>query len=81
MVMQYFYRFLISIFILGLLSLGVIDYLQNIESNECSMTYMLQSPDLIPVKLSKNIEKKFRNYNLYLYCEGNFDLFIQKFSK
>jgi len=32
---------------------------------------MFQNPDLIPVKLSSQLENKFPNYKLFLYCEGS----------
>ena len=64
-------RFLLTSFIISLMGIGIFDYLQNFDANECSMTYMFQNPDLIPVKLSESIDTKFPNYKLFLYCEGS----------
>ena len=64
-------RIILTVFILTLIGLGTFDYLQNVDPNECSMTYMFQNPNLIPVRLPQKIEKRFFNYKLYLYCEGN----------
>ncbi len=63
-------RFLLTLFILFLLGTGIFDYLQNFDVNECSMTYMFQNPDLIPVTLPNHLDAKFPNYKLFLYCEG-----------
>lgn len=66
-----FKRLVVTVFTLILIGLGAFDYLQNIDTNECSMTYMFQNPNLIPVKLPTSVEKRFFNYKLFLYCEGN----------
>lgn len=66
-----FLRFFLTIFIVALIGLGLFDYLQNFDTNECTMTYMFDNPELIPVKLPPAIEKKFAQYKLFLYCEGN----------
>ncbi|CAF0981838.1 unnamed protein product [Brachionus calyciflorus] len=54
--------------ILLLIILGIIDYLKNFDQNECSMTYMRDYPQLIPIGFDTN--DQFPNYKLYLYCEG-----------
>jgi hypothetical protein len=36
-----------------LVGLGVYDYVKNVDTNDCSMTYMKQNPGLIPVQLKK----------------------------
>ena len=64
-------RFALTAAIMSVLGIGLVDYLQNLEQNECSMTYMMQNPSLIPVYLNSDIENRFPNYNLYLYCEGS----------
>lgn len=63
-------RFFITILILTLTGIGLVNYLKHHDENECSMTYMRQSPSLIPVQLSPAINRKFPFYKLYLYCEG-----------
>ena len=63
-------RLILTVLISLLLGFGVFDYLQNNGTNECSMTYMFHSPDLIPVELPLHVKTKFLNYKLYLYCEG-----------
>jgi glycosylphosphatidylinositol deacylase len=67
--LEKFKRIFLTALIISLIGLGAFDYLQNIDTNECSMTYMFQNPNLIPVKMPAVIEKKFLNYKLYLYCE------------
>lgn len=65
------FRFVLTLSILSLIGIGIFDYLKNFDSNECSMTYMFYNPSYIPVKLTDNVQKKFPNYKLFLYCEGN----------
>jgi len=71
-------RFLLTIFLLFLIVAGIYDYLKNVDTNDCSMTYMKQNPGLIPVNLPNHVRKEFPNYKLFLYCEG-YD--CQKFEK
>ena len=71
-------RFILTILILSVIGLGIYDYLNNFDQNECSMTYMKQNPGIIPVDLSQQIKSQFPNYKLYYYCEG-FD--CQKYEK
>jgi hypothetical protein len=65
------FRFFLTIFLLALIVLGVYDYLKNVDTNDCSMTYMRQSPGLIPINLPKPVRTEFPYYKLFLYCEGN----------
>ena len=65
------FRYIVTFALIGLLGVGVHDYLTNFDQNECSMTYMFQGPSLIPVDLSSKITAKYPNYKLYLYCEGS----------
>lgn len=64
------FRYILTVCLIGLVSLGVHDYLQNFDPNECSMTYMMQSPNLIPINLRPEISQNYSNYKLFLYCEG-----------
>ena len=64
------FRFVSTISILIIGGLGLFDYLNNFDQNECSMTYMRQNPGIIPVELPSVIKNEFPNYKLYLYCEG-----------
>ena len=64
-------RLVLTLAVCSLLAVGVHDYLTNMEANECSMTYMRQSPSLLPVALPGAVRAKYPNYALYLYCEGN----------
>ena len=59
-----FIRFLLTFLLAGLVGVGFHDYLENFDSNECSMTYMLQPPNLIPVDLPTPISDKYPNYKL-----------------
>ena len=65
-----FFRVLLTAFLLFLMLIGVYDYLKNVDTNDCSMTYMKQSPGLIPIHLPSAIRKEFPSYKLFLYCEG-----------
>ena len=64
-------RFILTFLLIGLVGVGIHDYLQNFDANECSMTYMFQPPKLIPVNMNAKISEQYPNYRLYLYCEGN----------
>ena len=61
-------RFLITFIFLTLIGFGIYDYLQNIDSNDCSMTYM-RSPIYVPIKLGGGNDKKYSNYHLFHQCE------------
>ena len=63
-------RFLLTTLVLCLVGAGIYDYLKNVDTNDCSMTYMKQNPALIPVPLPASIRSEFKSYKLYLYCEG-----------
>ncbi len=71
MIIKSVFRFIITIALLILMGIGVFDYLQNIDQNDCSMTYMFQDPEFLEIKLPSNIKTQFENYKLYLYCEGS----------
>lgn len=60
----------VVVLVLVALGIGLVDYLKNVDDNECSMTYMKQPISLIPVNLDPNIQEKFPFYKLYLYCES-----------
>jgi GPI inositol-deacylase len=64
------FRFLLTGFLIFLIVVGIYDYLKNVDTNDCSMTYMKQGPGLIPINLPKSVRKEFPNYKLFLYCEG-----------
>lgn len=65
------FRYIVTLALFGLIGVGINDYLTNFDQNECGMTFMFQGPSLIPVDLPDNIDAKFPNYKLYLYCEGD----------
>jgi glycosylphosphatidylinositol deacylase len=60
-------RFLVTTTILVLVGLGIYDYLQNVDENDCTMTYMVQ-PVYIPIGLNKAIEEAYSRYKLYFQC-------------
>ena len=64
------FRFFITVFLLCLIGAGIYDYLKNVDTNDCSMTYMRQNPGLIPVNLPGLNKNEFKSYKLFLYCEG-----------
>lgn len=68
--LQIFVRLVIIVSILCALGIGIVDYLKNVDENECSMTWMQQPISLIPVPLDPQIQAKFPFYKLYLYCES-----------
>ncbi|XP_077980433.1 GPI inositol-deacylase-like [Glandiceps talaboti] len=58
---------------LTLLALGIFDYLLNVESNGCEMTYMWEKPRYMVVPgISEKIKQKFPQYSLHLYGEGRY---------
>lgn len=61
----------LAVSLLGLLGVGVMDYLTNVDQNECSMTYMFQMPNLMPITLGKRVQDEYPLYQLFLYCEGD----------
>jgi hypothetical protein len=63
-------RLLFSLALLLLQGIGLVDYLKNIDENDCSMTYMFEAPSLIPVRLADHVQKRFPFYRFHLYCEG-----------
>lgn len=63
-------RVLIVVALLCLLGIGIVDYLKNVDENDCSLTYMKQPISLIPVPIDPQIQAQFPFYKLYLYCES-----------
>uniref|UniRef100_T1JYQ1 GPI inositol-deacylase n=1 Tax=Tetranychus urticae TaxID=32264 RepID=T1JYQ1_TETUR len=61
-----------------LLCFGFYHYAIKEEHNQCEMTFMYQFPQFIPVPLRNNISKKFPNYNLYIYGEGEYAMFLRE---
>ena len=68
MIVENILRFLITLIVLVAFGIGIFDYLQNIDSNDCSMTYM-RSPIYIPIKLDDNQKSYYPNYQLFHQCE------------
>lgn len=64
------FRLVLVLTILSTIGIGLVDYLKNIDENECSMTWMRQAISIIPVSMPKNVQNQFPLYNLFLYCEG-----------
>lgn len=64
-------RVFIVVAMLCVLGIGIVDYLKNVDENDCSMTYMQQPISLIPVPLDPQIQSRFPFYKLYLYCESS----------
>lgn len=54
----------------ALFSLGVVDFVTNIDENGCAMTYMYEYPQYIPIKLTEIVKQRFPKYELYVYGEG-----------
>lgn len=64
------FRLAAVVLILSALGIGIVDYLKNVDENECSMTYMRQPISIIPVPIDPQIQAKFPFYKLFLYCEN-----------
>jgi glycosylphosphatidylinositol deacylase len=60
-------RVIVTTVILVSVGLGVYEYLQNIDENDCSMTYMIP-PVYIPIGMSRAVEEAYPRYKLYVQC-------------
>lgn len=54
------------------LLVGFRDFLTNLESNRCEMTYMFEYPEYLRVPFSKETSARYPRYALYLYGEGRY---------
>ncbi|ESP03848.1 hypothetical protein LOTGIDRAFT_110439 [Lottia gigantea] len=65
-------KLVVSLFIVGLVGVGIFDYVKLHEENGCEMTWMYEYPEYLKVDVGRKVSEAYPKYNLYLYGEGSY---------